>query len=146
MAARGLRFSIGGCPDALRVRADAEKVRQVLLNLLSNAIKFTAPGGRVGVDVIARDPHPEASDAGAPPRIFVRVSDTGVGIPADKLEAVFAPFIQVDSGFTRATGGTGLGLAISRDLARGMGGDLRARSQTGVGSTFTLTLPLAGES
>jgi PAS domain S-box-containing protein len=143
--AKQLAYDVGLPDPAVRVRADPEKLRQVLLNLLSNAIKFTAPGGQVGIDVITRDSEPEESDGGPPSRIFVRVSDTGVGIPADKLEAVFAPFIQVESGFTRATGGTGLGLAISRDLARGMGGDLRARSQTGVGSTFTLTLPLADQ-
>jgi PAS domain S-box-containing protein len=144
-AARPLTYEVGLPDPTLRVRADPEKLRQVLLNLLSNAIKFTAPGGLVAVDVISRDAEPEEPERGGPRRIFVRVSDTGVGIPADKLEAVFEPFIQVESGFTRATGGTGLGLAISRDLARGMGGDIRARSQTGVGSTFTLTLPVVGE-
>jgi signal transduction histidine kinase len=144
-AAKQLAFDVGLPEPGLQVRADPEKLRQVLLNLLSNAIKFTAPGGEVAVDVISRDPEPEEHDDGSARRIFVRVSDTGVGIPTDKLEAVFAPFIQVESGFTRATGGTGLGLAISRDLARGMGGDIRARSQTGVGSTFTLTLPVVGD-
>jgi signal transduction histidine kinase len=72
--------------------------------------------------------------------VFVRVSDSGPGIPRDKLEAIFEPFVRVDSGLTRTTEGTGLGLAISRDLARGMGGDLRARSEMGRGSSFTLTL------
>jgi Signal transduction histidine kinase len=69
------------------------------------------------------------------------VSDTGRGIPADKLEAIFEPFIQVDRQFTREQEGVGLGLAISRDLARMMGGELTATSEVGVGSTFTLTLP-----
>ena len=68
------------------------------------------------------------------------MADTGVGIPADKLEAVFEPFVQVRSGYARATEGTGLGLAISRDLARGMGGDLWARSTPGEGSVFTVAL------
>jgi signal transduction histidine kinase len=75
-----------------------------------------------------------------PNHATVRISDTGVGIPADKLDAVFEPFVQVHSDFTRRVEGTGLGLAISRDLARGMGGDLRVTSELGVGSTFEVVL------
>jgi PAS domain S-box-containing protein len=137
---KGLAFDVMLPEPALGVWADAEKLRQVLLNLLSNAVKFTASGGRIAVDVIIRDAGVADAEMAPADGVFVRVSDTGVGIPADKLEAVFAPFVQVETGFTRAAGGTGLGLAISRDLARGMGGELRARSQTGVGSTFTLAL------
>ena len=114
------------------VRADPDKLRQILLNLLSNAIKFTPNGGAVVVDIAERS---RARD-----RVFLRVADTGPGIPRDKIEAIFEPFVRVDTGLTRTTEGTGLGLAISRDLARGMGGDLRARSTEGSGSTFTLTL------
>ena len=73
-------------------------------------------------------------------RVALRIRDTGVGIAADKLDAVFEPFVQVDQGLTRTHHGTGLGLAISRDLARGMGGDLRVRSAEGRGSAFTVTL------
>jgi signal transduction histidine kinase len=101
-----------------------------VLNLLSNAVKFTPEGGRIRI-AIAED---------GPNHATVRISDTGVGIPADKLDAVFEPFVQVHSDFTRRVEGTGLGLAISRDLARGMGGDLRATSELGVGSTFELVL------
>ena len=114
------------------VRADPDKLRQILLNLLSNAIKFTPNGGAVVVDIAERS---RARD-----HVFLRVADTGPGIPRDKIEAIFEPFVRVDTGLTRTTEGTGLGLAISRDLARGMGGDLRARSTEGSGSTFTLTL------
>jgi signal transduction histidine kinase len=71
------------------------------------------------------------------------VRDTGEGIAPEELDRVFAPFVQVDQRFTRPHAGVGLGLAISRDLARGMGGDLTLESELGVGSTFTLTLPLA---
>jgi signal transduction histidine kinase len=72
--------------------------------------------------------------------VRVSVSDTGIGIPADRLNSIFQPFVQVDSAGTQASEGSGLGLAISRDLARGMGGDLYAESTEGVGSTFALTL------
>jgi signal transduction histidine kinase len=75
--------------------------------------------------------------------VVVRVEDTGRGIPPEKIEAIFEPFIQVDSQLTRTQDGVGLGLSISRDLARGMGGDLVAQSDVGKGSTFTLTLPAA---
>ncbi|GJG88806.1 hypothetical protein tb265_39870 [Gemmatimonadetes bacterium T265] len=131
--AKGLALALHvGAPDTA-VRADAEKCRQVLVNLLSNAVKFTDRGGRVDVSCVARDG-----------RVVLAVRDTGIGIPADQLEAVFAPFVQVRGDLTRAAEGTGLGLAISRELARGMGGELTAESRPGVGSTFSLTLPAAG--
>jgi signal transduction histidine kinase len=75
--------------------------------------------------------------------VVITVTDTGRGIPADRLEQVFEPFVQVDASRTRTQEGVGLGLAISRDLARGMGGDLTAESTPGEGSTFTLTLARA---
>ncbi|MDQ2664383.1 MAG: ATP-binding protein [Gemmatimonadota bacterium] len=120
----------------LRVRADEEKLRQILLNLLSNAIKFTEPGGSISLDTPSRDDRPEGE-------IYLRVTDSGIGIPRDKQDLVFDPFVQVHRNLTRTTEGTGLGLAISRDLARGMGGDIRVRSREGIGSTFTLSLPQA---
>lgn len=120
-------------PEApLFVRADREKLAQVMLNLLSNAAKFTPRGGRVTIDVATR--------AGASDMAFVRVTDTGIGIAREKHEAIFEPFVQVHVGPTRTTDGAGLGLAISRELARGMGGDLRVRSAEGEGSTFTVAL------
>jgi PAS domain S-box-containing protein len=112
--------------------ADAEKLRQILVNLLSNAVKFTDPGGRIEVSSLCRDG-----------RVHVRVRDTGIGIPAEKLDAIFDPFVQVRADLTRTHEGTGLGLAISRDLARGMGGELSVESEPGAGSTFTVTLPAA---
>jgi signal transduction histidine kinase len=111
--------------------ADEDKLRQVLLNLLTNAVKFTESGGRVTVDVAPnRDPD----------TVLLRVTDTGIGIPAEKQEAIFDPFVQVHRHFTRTTEGTGLGLAISRDLAHGMGAELRVESVVGKGSVFTLAL------
>ena len=131
--ARDMTLTVIACSEDLLVRADAEKLRQVVVNLLSNAVKFTEPGGRV---TLSCEPHDD--------RVLIQVRDTGVGIPADKLEAVFEPFVQVRAYLTRTTEGTGLGLAISRDLARGMGGDLTAESTVGEGSTFTISLPRGG--
>ncbi|MFL5581983.1 MAG: ATP-binding protein [Gemmatimonadaceae bacterium] len=127
---KGLALTAGAVSPELRMRADAEKLRQILVNLLSNAVKFTDRGGRVEL---------AALDAGD--RVHVTVRDTGIGIAADQLERIFDPFVQVRSDLTRTAEGTGLGLAISRDLARGMGGDLTVESAPGTGSTFTLTLP-----
>jgi PAS domain S-box-containing protein len=118
------------CPPGLTMRADAEKVRQILVNLLSNAIKFTNRGGRI-----------ETACSMADGRVTIAVHDSGIGIPADKLAAIFDPFVQVRGGLTRQHEGTGLGLAISRDLARGMGGELAVSSEEGIGSTFCLILP-----
>jgi signal transduction histidine kinase len=118
-------------PEGLHVRADPERLQQIVLNLLTNAVKFTDTAGEVEVSWTR-----EGDEA----RIHVR--DTGRGIPPDKLQAVFEPFVQVNPTLTRDNEGTGLGLAISRDLARGMDGDLTARSTPGEGSTFTLSLPL----
>jgi PAS domain S-box-containing protein len=132
LAARALQYEVDVSPQ-LSVYADREKVQQILLNLLSNAIKFTPSGGRVTIDAFA--------DRARNDSVYLRVRDTGVGIAADRLGHVFEPFVQVDDSHARRAEGTGLGLAISRDLARGMGGELRARSEHGVGSSFTLTLP-----
>ena len=128
--ARGLTYVLGACDPNLRVQADPEKLQQILLNLLTNAIKFTEAGGDVRVECVATERV-----------VSIGVMDTGVGIAPEKLASVFEPFVQVDQRLTRANEGVGLGLAISRDLARGMGGDLRATSTPGAGSTFTLVLP-----
>jgi signal transduction histidine kinase len=117
--------------DAI-VWADPTRLQQVLLNLWSNAIRFTPVGGEIWVTV---EPSVEV--------VHVRIHDTGVGIPADKLESIFEPFVQARSGLTRPTDGTGLGLTISREFARAMGGELTAESTEGKGATFTLTLARA---
>jgi PAS domain S-box-containing protein len=133
LRARGIAFRMASCAPGLMVRADHEKLSQILLNLLSNAAKFTHPGGEVsmGCQVQGKD-------------VRIHVRDTGVGIPEDKIKDIFEPFVQIDPNLTRTEEGVGLGLAISRDLARGMGGDLAVRSRVGEGSTFTLSLPRAG--
>ena len=129
--------------DGVGYWGDSERVRQVVVNLLSNAVKFTAAGGRITVSAgIAEGPPPSAGLAGGP-WAYVRVEDTGEGIPADRLNAVFEPFVQADMSRTRQHGGTGLGLSISRHLARLMGGAITVRSEVGVGSTFFLWLPAA---
>jgi signal transduction histidine kinase len=115
------------------VRADRDKLQQILLNLLSNALKFTPTGGRVTVEGLD-----EPNERGF---VLLRVVDTGIGIPEDKLEAIFQPFVQLGRSLNSPGEGAGLGLAISRDLARGMGGELTATSSPGAGSTFTLVLP-----
>jgi signal transduction histidine kinase len=130
--AKGLRLEVSSCSESLAVRADAEKLLQILANLLSNAVKFTSPGGRVSLWCGV-----------AESTVVFRVADSGIGVPADKLGAIFEPFVQVRSDLTRTAEGTGLGLAISRDLARAMDGELVAESTVGEGSTFTLTLPLS---
>ena len=144
IAAKGLAFDIELTAAPCAVWADREKLGQILVNLLSNAIKFTEPRdattgapGRVAVRLAARS---ETTDA-----VFLRVTDTGRGIPRDKQDAIFEPFVQVRTGYAQATEGTGLGLAISRDLARGMGGDLRVRSVEGEGAVFTVALRRAAD-
>jgi signal transduction histidine kinase len=129
--AKGVTLHVVDCPPDLVVRADAEKLRQVLLNLLSNAVKFTEAGGRVTI----------ACDTPSAATAALRVSDTGRGIPADQLSRIFEPFVQVGRRLASTDEGTGLGLAISRDLARAMGGDITAESTPGTGSAFTLLLP-----
>jgi signal transduction histidine kinase len=113
-------------------RTDPDKLRQILINLLSNAVKFTPEGGRVRISCTLDERS-----------VSIHVEDNGSGIPRDKQEAVFEPFVQLERGLTRTTEGTGLGLAISRGLARGMGGDVCLKSDVGVGSVFTVTIPLA---
>jgi PAS domain S-box-containing protein len=136
MVEKGITLGLMVAPESL-VRADRDKVQQVLLNLLSNAVKFTPGGGRITIEVERR--------ADAPDTVFLDVTDTGIGISEAGQATVFEPFVQVDVSKTGQKQGTGLGLAISRDLARGMGGDLTVRSVEGQGSTFTLALP-AGDS
>ncbi|MCW3835789.1 PAS domain S-box protein [Sphingomonas canadensis] len=117
------------------VRSDGLRLRQIVTNLVGNAVKFTQDGG---VRVAARAEGIEGARL-----LVLEVHDSGVGIPADRLEAIFGEFVQADTGSARAQGGTGLGLAISRSLARLMGGSINVTSELGKGSCFILTLPLA---
>ncbi|HEX8848807.1 MAG TPA: PAS domain-containing protein [Gemmatimonadaceae bacterium] len=128
--AKKLSLDVHPC-DGVRAFADRGKTQQIVLNLLSNAVKFTAEGGRI-----------EVSCAADRERARVVVRDGGRGIPSERLESIFEPFVQVDQREdSKLRQGVGLGLAIARQLARGMGGELAVESEVGVGSTFTLTLP-----
>ena len=124
---KGLNFDVH-LEDA-EVMADDKRIQQVVINLISNAVKFTDEG-TIDLRVTA-----------LPDSIAITVTDSGIGIPSEKIELVFEPFHQVDSTATRRHGGTGLGLAISRDIAAAHGGGLSATSELGKGSAFTLTLP-----
>jgi signal transduction histidine kinase len=113
--------------------ADPERVRQIVMNLLMNAVKYMGVnGGTITLEI-------ESSGGFA----LAHVSDTGPGIPSEKLESIFEPFVQLTDGLAERQGGVGLGLAISRDLARAMGGDLTVDSTVNQGSRFTLSLPEA---
>jgi len=125
-----LRLRRGACPPDVAAIADRLKVEQVVLNLLSNAVKFTPEGGTITV-LCGREDQ----------TVTISVRDTGPGIPEDKLEVIFDPFVQLGRTLTSKHEGAGLGLAISRDLARAMDGDVRVRSIEGEGATFTLSLP-----
>jgi PAS domain S-box-containing protein len=127
------------------VIADEEKLRQIVLNLLANAIKFTPHGGRIEIDATHGEPPRTQSEqsehraTSATDAVFLRVSDTGIGVSRTVQDRIFDRYFQAAVG-PAGTSGTGLGLAISREFARGMGGDLRVRSFDGAGSTFTVTL------
>jgi signal transduction histidine kinase len=117
----------------IRITSDIDKSRQILVNLLGNALKFTDKGGvRVAVSKSATE-------------VRIDITDTGIGIAEEELARLFLPFAQVDTGLTRRHGGTGLGLYISRRLATLLGGRIEVNSTLGIGSTFSVVLPLAWE-
>ncbi len=130
--AKSLEYECDSLAANVYARTDPDKLRQILINLLSNAVKFTPDGGRIRVSWTVNQKS-----------VSIHVEDTGRGIPRDKQEAVFEPFVQLERGLTRTTEGTGLGLAISRGMARGMGGDILLESEVGAGSVFTVMIPLS---
>ena len=138
---KGIGFTVTreeSAPDA--ITADGQRTQQILKNLLSNACKFTAQGA---VSLRIYTPETEEYPSKSPTVAFA-VTDTGIGVPADKQSLIFNAFQQADGSTSRTYGGTGLGLSISRQLARSMGGDISLTSAAGAGSTFTLYLPIAG--
>ncbi len=120
--------------DPPSMHSDAGKIQQIIYNLMSNAIKFTPPRGRIDVRLLCEDGE----------RVFIKVRDTGPGISEEAQEQIFEKFRQLDGSVTREYGGTGLGLAISRDLAAMLGGRLYLQSEEGVGTEFTVDLPING--
>jgi signal transduction histidine kinase len=131
--AKRILFTAGPHDESAPVQGDPDRIRQILLNLISNAVKYTDEGGRV-----------ELATQVDGERVRIRVRDTGIGIPPDKQELIFDPFVQLRrSAGGGLTDGVGLGLAISRHLARAMDGDISVESSPGGGSVFTLILPRA---
>ncbi|MDQ6831643.1 MAG: ATP-binding protein [Gemmatimonadota bacterium] len=131
---KGLTLDGPGGETDVEAWADQDRVRQILVNLIMNAVKYTAlQGGTISL----------SCEVGGDMSL-AHVADTGPGIPANKLETIFEPFVQLSASMGDRQGGVGLGLAISRDLARGMDGDLSVESTLGVGSRFTLSLPRPG--
>jgi signal transduction histidine kinase len=133
LRAKGLR---GSCvvPRRLQLRGDAGKVGQILLNLVANAVKFTPRGGTIRIEAQSVDD-----------RVEIHVTDSGIGVPTDMADAIFEPFVQLNSPLTSHASGTGLGLAISRDLARLMDGTLTMTAGLPHGARFTIVLPASSE-
>jgi signal transduction histidine kinase/CheY-like chemotaxis protein len=132
-AAKGLTVSCDidpRCPQ--RLVGDANRLSQVVVNLTSNGLKFTENGG-VAITVVPAEPGPTPGSV----RLRFEVTDSGIGIPQDRMERLFTPFVQADSSVTRRFGGTGLGLMISRQIVEAMRGAVTVRSTVGVGSTFS---------
>jgi signal transduction histidine kinase/ActR/RegA family two-component response regulator len=142
---KGLELQVDLAPDLpATITTDPQRLQQILRNLLSNAVKFTASGGNVRLRIEPAAPTAvhgiETLDTAQTVIAFV-VSDTGIGISAEKLEMIFEAFQQADGTTSRKYGGTKLGLSISKELTRMLGGAIRVSSQPGVGSEFTLLLP-----
>jgi signal transduction histidine kinase/DNA-binding response OmpR family regulator len=132
---KGLELTYEVAPDVTPwVKGDAQSLRQVLVNLIGNAVKFTEQG-----EVVLRVLRDAAAEDGEDVMLHFAVTDTGIGIPADKQEKIFAAFVQADGSSTRLHGGTGLGLAISSNLVELMGGKIWVESEPGKGSTFHFT-------
>jgi signal transduction histidine kinase len=118
-------------PEDIELFADKIKFKEIMYNLLSNAIKFTPQKGKVAIKSQLVDDNIEIS-----------ISDNGIGIPDEKYQSIFDPFKQVDSSSTRKYGGTGLGLAIVKRYVKMHGGSIRVESELGMGSTFTVAIPV----
>jgi len=132
--AKRLRLGVRQPAHSVKIVADRQKIYLLLANLLSNAIKFTNAGGRVLVAVEVRDSE-----------VWVSVRDTGIGIPAEKLDKVFDRFYQVEGSLTRHSEGMGLGLPIAKGMVELHGGRIWVESVEDLGSSFTFALPLRGE-
>lgn len=133
MREKQITYTCESVGDSVLVNVDEGRLEQILVNLLGNAAKFTGKNGSVSIGATVDGD-----------RALIRISDSGKGIPAESLDAIFDPFVQVEQNPTSGSrAGVGLGLAISRALAQRMGGDIKATSQLGRGSVFSVALPLA---
>jgi len=129
---KGVRLTVTAAEDLPIVRADEDRIGQVLINLLGNALQYTPEGGEVRIDIVKQ-----------PNEIQVTVKDTGIGIPPEHLDKIFTRFYRVDKSRSRAHGGSGIGLTIAKHWVEAHGGRIWAQSEgEGKGSTFTFTLPL----
>jgi len=146
VANKGLTFTVTiepGCPVSLIT--DQQRTEQIIKNLVSNAIKFTSKGGiTITFSKAAADRFYNNPALRVQQNLAITVSDTGIGIPPDKQQAIFEAFQQADGSISRKFGGTGLGLSISKELARLLGGEIQIASTMGQGSVFTLILPATG--
>lgn len=153
---KGVRLRLDPVADLPRIRADADRLRQVFVNLVDNAVKFTPPGGEVHVSAAVTDAS-DGLDEGedglglvlvAPLKrcVEVRVSDSGVGVPSEERERVFDPFYQVDQSSTREQGGTGLGLSIVKRIVEAHLGEVSVRDNEPRGAVFVVRLPISSTS
>ena len=131
--AKHIRYEYTACDPSLIIRTDRARLEQIVVNLLANAVKFTDDGGTVTLSV-----QDDSDD------VRIIVTDTGMGIPADRIARIFEPFVQLQQPREKRASGVGLGLAISRDLARAIGGEILVESVVGKGSAFTIRLPRGG--
>ena len=129
--ARERQVTLSACGDG-SIRADQERIREMVINLVDNAVKYNRPGGRVDVSVRQMDG-----------KVILTVADTGIGIPLEHQERVFERFYRVDKGRSRKSGGTGLGLSIVRHTAEHYGGVVALESEEQVGTRITVTFPKA---
>ena len=130
---KGITIEIKTADVLPDVEGDAERLEHVVANLVDNAIKFSHQGGRIIIEANGRDG-----------KLLTKVTDNGIGIPAEAIPRLFERFYQVDSSMTRGAGGSGLGLYISRQIVEAHGGEIWVESEPGRGSTFNFTIPLAG--
>jgi len=129
---KGLTLRMGAL-EAVAVKGDRVRLRQLFLNILDNALRYTPAGGTISASVVRRDDQAVAA-----------IGDTGIGIPADQLPFIFDRFYRVDRVRTDGEGGTGLGLSIATSIARMHGGTIQVESEAGAGTTFRVLLPVAG--
>ena len=142
---KSLALNVDCSTELPAIRADDDKIEQVLINIIGNAIKFTPPEGTINIDVHPRGNHPNDPD-GVMGYVEISVADTGIGIPEEHLKHLFEKFYQVENPLSpHKQGGTGLGLAISKGIVEAHGGQIWFESNEGKGSTFTFTLPIIDE-